>query len=155
MSDMDTSVRQTLEAFRTVADAVFLRTNSAWIELDLTMAQLKALLVLEREGNATIGRVAEVLGIGMPTSSHLINRLVQANLSERVEDPTDRRRTTVYLTAEGQSLIKDLRHGRREYVRAYLERLDPADLASLRHGLQALNRILRDDQEESSPSYSY
>ena len=53
-----------------------------------------------------IGQIAEILGIGQPTASHLIDRLVQAQLVSRTEDPLDRRRTLAQLSPNGVELAE-------------------------------------------------
>src|SRR5690348_2116761 len=62
-----------------------------WRELDLTSAQLKVLVMLSFEDTLTINQLAQILGVSQPTASHLVERLVQAELVERVEHATDRR----------------------------------------------------------------
>lgn len=112
-----------------------------WLALDLTMAQLKTLLTLANAGPRTIGQVADVLGIGLPTASHLVDRLVQAGLAERTEDPADRRRTLARATAAGEELTRSLQQGGAEQLRNWLGRLDPADLDALLRGLRALVEV--------------
>ena len=120
-------------------------TLLTWIELDLTMAQVKALFTLADTGPLPIGGVAEHLGVTLPTASHLIDRLVRAGLCERVEDATDRRRTLAQLSASGDVLVRQLRHGSREHLRPWLERLAPAELHALECGLAALRRAAAAD----------
>lgn len=60
---------------------------AVWASLDLTMAQVKLLHVLGARGQATVSELAAVLRVGVPTASHLVERLVQAGLAVRSEDP--------------------------------------------------------------------
>lgn len=115
---------------------------TSWLEIDLTMAQLKTLVVLADEGPSAIGAVGEVLGVGLPTASHLVERLVRAGLARRVEDPQDRRRTLASVTPEGEELLRGLREGGRERFRLYLRRLAPEDLQALLRGMTALARAV-------------
>jgi DNA-binding transcriptional ArsR family regulator len=55
-----------------------------WQSLNMTMAQLKVLITLSFKGPAAISKVAEALSISHPTASHLVDRLVQTGLVERV-----------------------------------------------------------------------
>src|SRR5262245_60853909 len=89
----ETTISEITEAYRGVARALWRSTAPVWTELDLSMAQLKTLVILHNIGVVTIGQVAEGLGVGLPTASHLVDRLVQAQLAVRAEDPDDRRRT--------------------------------------------------------------
>src|SRR5712691_5133295 len=82
--------------------------GQAWMEIDLTLPQLRTLLVLAEEGPLVIGQIAQRLGIGLSTGGHLVDRLVQANLAERTEDAEDRRRTLARLTPKGEDLYARL-----------------------------------------------
>ena len=118
-------------------------TIAAWTELDFTLPQLKTLKVLAHEGPSSIGHIALRLGIGQPTASHLVERLVQADLVERAEDPANRRRTIARLSSSGEELIGQLRGTRGEQLFVWLSELDTTDLHALRQGLQALVRVAR------------
>jgi DNA-binding MarR family transcriptional regulator len=113
-----------------------------WLELDLTMAQLKTLVVLSEANAPTIGAIAETLGITLPTASHLVERLVRAGLAQRADDPADRRRALTQLTPAGEELLRGLRHGEQAWLRQLLDQLDDADLAALTQGLDALQRAI-------------
>jgi DNA-binding MarR family transcriptional regulator len=112
-----------------------------WWGLELTLAQVKVLFTLAIEDQVAIGKIAENLGIGQPTASHLVDRLVQAGLAERVENPSDRRYTLAQLTISGRELIQRLRQGRLERIQGWLSQIDQEDLAALCQGLRALLRV--------------
>lgn len=141
----DALVEKAWEYDEMLVRAMILSSTDDWIELDLTMAQLKTMVAIKSEGSATIGRVAEILGVGVPTSSHLVNRLVQSGLAQRVEDPTDRRRTAVSLTHQGTELIKRLRQGKRSLLRRWMMQMDETDLAALVQGLSALVAVMQEE----------
>src|SRR5215831_2155800 len=112
----------------------------AWLQVELTVAQLKALFALVDGGPMPIGGVAARLSIGLPAASSLVDRLVDHGLVERREDRHDRRRTLAEPTAAGEALAQQLRQGSREALRAWLERLDRDDLEALTRGLAAVAR---------------
>ena len=120
-----------------------------WLEIDLTMAQLKTLMVLRCEGQPTIGQVADALHISLPTASHLVDRLVHAGLAERAEDPADRRRMLTGLTPRGEELAGRLREGSQDQLRLWLSHLSREDLSALLQGLQALAKVSRGPEAES------
>ena len=147
----DTKTREQLveEAFehhRTISHTLITAATEEWVTLELTMAQLKTMVVLEDEGPATVGQVAEILGVGVPTGSHLVNRLVQSNLAQRLEDPADRRRTEVSLTLEGEELLRKLRQGKRSLLRRWMMQMDEIDLAALVQALRALVVVLQEEK---------
>ena len=137
-------VEEALSAYETVIQAFHATTESHWLHLDLTITQLKGLFVLADEGALIVGRMAELLGIGKPAASVLVEGLVQLTLVERAEDPSDRRRTIVRLTPRGEELALQLQHGERRLVRALLGRLAHDDLAALTQGMRALAATVTD-----------
>jgi MarR family transcriptional regulator, organic hydroperoxide resistance regulator len=118
----------------------------SWLELNLTMAQLKTLVLLADDGPMHIGQVAEGLGVTLPTASYQVDRLVRAGLVSRVEDERDRRRMLVQLSDKADDLLRSLRHGRAGQLRAWLEAMSPGDLAALARGMAALERIARGER---------
>jgi DNA-binding MarR family transcriptional regulator len=115
-----------------------------WIQIDLTLAQIKALFALWQEPPMTIGALGERLRVGVPTASHLVERLVQLGMVDRREDESDRRRAYVSPTAAGAELVGRLRAARSELLTRWLNRLDDEELAALGKGLSALVRRSQD-----------
>src|SRR6266699_539503 len=131
--------REVLTQFQTFSRTLKATAGTVWMEIDLTIAQLRTLLVLAEEGPLVIGQIAQRLGIGLATGGHLVDRLVQADLTERAEDAGDRRRTLARLTPKGEDLYARLLNHPLQ-MQTLMQRLDDADLAALLQGLRALNR---------------
>jgi MarR family transcriptional regulator, organic hydroperoxide resistance regulator len=138
----ETNIHETSKLFFTLLYNVQRTTKADWQSLDLTMAQFKLFLTLNFEGEMPISKLAETLGISHPTASHLVERLVQAGLVERVEHAADRRYTLARLTSQGTMMVQRLRQGRENHLQHWLVQLDEQDLAALRRGLEALNRVV-------------
>jgi DNA-binding MarR family transcriptional regulator len=115
---------------------------------DLTMAQLRTLLTVDRHQPATISELARLMGVGLPAASHIVDRLVTIGFIERDEDPSDRRRTLTRLSPAGQRLVDRLKHGPLDAMRAALARLDASTLSALRRGLEAIVAAQRELAEE-------
>lgn len=137
-------IASVVESFEQVSRSLRVCAEPAWMELDLTMAQLKTLFTLEYGGSMTIGQTGEKLGISLPTASHLVDRLVHGGFVERTEDPADRRRTLASTTAQGSELVKRLRQGGRDMLVDWLKQLDDESLASLVGGLGDLVRVTKE-----------
>jgi DNA-binding MarR family transcriptional regulator len=116
-----------------------LHAGSAWLQLDLTISQLKALSLLA-EAPLSVGQLGDRLGIGRVAATHLVEHLVGRQLVSRSEDTLDRRRTLVRLTAAGDEVMMVLREGPRQRARNLLDQLDDDDLIALARGMQALAR---------------
>ncbi|NTU80037.1 MAG: MarR family transcriptional regulator [Chloroflexales bacterium] len=134
-----------LSAYIAIFRALQGATLADWLDLDCSLAQLKALFVIARAEPVAIGRVAETLQIGLPTASHLVDRLVQDGLVVRVSDPADRRRALASLTAEGAQRGARVREGSAVRLHSWIDQLDDEQRAALACGLQALARVAQPD----------
>lgn len=123
-----------------------------WLQLELTMAQLKGLFALRQLGPVSVGGLAEALNVGLPATSILLEKLVQLNLAGRREDAADRRRTLVYLTSQGEQYVTRLRQGSKDRFREWLDQLDGDTLRDLARGLHALALIAAPHQTIHEPA---
>ncbi len=140
MTQRDAAVDAALQAQRALMEAIHATADPAWLHLDLTMGQLKALFALT-DVALTVGQVADLMGLSKPTASLLVDRLVHLGLVERTEDSQDRRRTRVGLTPAGRDRATRLREGGEERWRSLLSQLAADDLAAWTQGVQALARV--------------
>ena len=130
-----------LAQYRTLGRAMKATHGPVWMETDLTIAQLRTLLVLAEDGPLVIGQIAQRMGIGLSTGGHLVDRLVQAGLAERAEDPEDRRRTLAQLTPKGEDLYARLLNHTQQ-MQTWIQKMDNDDLAALLQGIRAINRVI-------------
>ena len=130
--------------YRSLLHVLKASSGTAWMEIDLTIAQLRTLLILADEGPLVIGQIAQRMGIGLSTGGHLVDRLVQAGLAERTEDAEDRRRTLARLTAKGEDLYTRLLNPSLQ-MQSLIQKLDDKDLKAFLQGLKALNQLANDD----------
>jgi DNA-binding MarR family transcriptional regulator len=135
------SIDEALAARKKIQRALLTSTASRWRDLDISMQQLRALTVLRDEEVATVGRLAELFGIGLPAASILADRLVRAGYVDRNDDPADRRRVLLTLTRAGVQLVTELHEGSYLVLRRWMSRLSPEDLAALTQGWRALAEV--------------
>jgi DNA-binding MarR family transcriptional regulator len=110
-----------------------------WLKLDVSMAQLKTLVVVDRAADGlSVTAIGRDLEIGEPSASLLVEQLVKRGYAERATDPDDRRRVVVTATDLGRELLGELRHGRRQHVEEWLESVSADDAEALARGLRAL-----------------
>jgi DNA-binding MarR family transcriptional regulator len=153
MADQQSAiVEEIVEAHRSILRAIGASAPSVWMDLDLSMAQLKTLMTLYNGGAATIGQIAEHLDIGQPTASHLVDRLVQTQLVQRTEDPLDRRRTLAQLSPGGEELAERINQVRFGTLRRWLAQLDDATLAAFLQASRALADIAKAETASISKS---
>jgi DNA-binding MarR family transcriptional regulator len=137
--------REALAQYRAIMHRFQASAGGVWMEIDITVPQLRTLLILAEEGPLVIGQVAQRMGIGLSTGGHLVDRLVQAGLAERTEDAGDRRRTLARLTPKGEDLYARLLN-RIQHMQTLIQKLDENDLAALLQGLQAINRVVDEER---------
>jgi DNA-binding MarR family transcriptional regulator len=130
-------VRDVVELLRELLHAFLMASVPAWLDLQLTLPQLRTLFIVAHNKTSSVMQIARHLGIGEPTASHLIDRLVQAGLVDRSEDPMDRRRAIVRLSPAGEELIEKLL-GWEEILGEWLHKVPGKDLSQFRHGLNAI-----------------
>ena len=104
----------------------------------MTMAQIKALFTISHGESVPVSGIAEYLGVGQPTASHLVEKLVRQGFASRSESPVDRRVTLVQLTPKGQDLVRRLYQGGEELYRTWVMQLTQEERKFLLDGLQAL-----------------
>src|SRR5262249_31474612 len=122
-----------------------------WQTIDLTMPQMKALLILDTDGQSTIGELACRMGFGKPAMSILVEKLVQGGYLRRTEDPEDRRRTIVRVTEKGADVVAALLRGTHSKLRGYLGQMRHEDLVALVQGLRAVIDLITPDMPEIDP----
>jgi DNA-binding MarR family transcriptional regulator len=136
-------IEEIVQAHHAISRAIAASVPSVWMDLDLSMAQLKTLMTLYNRGPVSIGHIAECLGIGQPTASHLVDRLVQTQLVSRTEDPHDRRRTLAQLSPGGEELAERINQVRFRTLRRWLAQLDDATLAAYLQSSRALADVAK------------
>ncbi len=115
---------------------------TTWIEFDVTFAKLKAMLVLSRQGDASLGELAKGLGTGKSATSILVQQLVVRGLVARADDSDDRRRTVLRLTERGARLVAGRRKEREEQLQRWLAPLSDLELQGLQRGLAILHQAM-------------
>jgi DNA-binding MarR family transcriptional regulator len=112
-----------------------------WMELEMSMAQIKALFTISYGDAVPVNRIAEYLGVGQPTASYLVNKLVRQGFAERSESNIDRRVTLVRLTSQGEDLVRRLYQGGEAQYRSWVNQLTEKERKDLLRGLQAIARV--------------
>ncbi len=147
-----TRVRMAEAVIRAIVELVLTQKNADipnWLDLDLTVSQLRAIYLLAYHGSLSIGELAGLLKLGYPAASVLVQQLVQQQLAERSEDTRDRRRALVRLTERGARLVSDRRERREAQFLPRLNRLSDEELAGLQRGLEALIAVMREERAAS------
>ena len=124
-------------------------TPQQWLELDLTIAQLKVLVFLLAEGKARMGALASALGVSMPTATSVMDRLVERGLVVREADPGDRRLVVCRLSQAGRDITEQLWRLKQERLRSMLKRMTVPQLRLVAQAMEAILEMAPPDGGEA------
>ncbi|WP_287814891.1 MarR family transcriptional regulator [Pseudomonas sp.] len=79
------------------------------VSADVTSVQFAVLLVLEQRPGLSQRELGDELDLDRSTVGELATRMMRNGAVERVSDPHDKRRMTLYLTAQGRAQLDELR----------------------------------------------
>ena len=119
----------------------------AWLDLDLTISQLKSLLFIESEGATNAKSLATALRVTPPDVTRIIDHLTEQELVSRRENPKDRRMLLLQTTEKGRVLLAKLREHHTARLAYILIHLSTEELAVLSEGLTALLKAIRVQRE--------
>ena len=103
----------------------------ASVEDRVTLPQLRVLVMIASQGSQNLASVAQALGVHPSNATRRCDKLVDAGLILRGEDPADRRNLTLQLTPAGHQLVAKMTEHRRAAIENVLAKMP----ASLRHNL--------------------
>ena len=131
-------IERVIEQSQQVFRCLFSGQAQAWLTVDLTMPQLKALMCVAQSSGATSGQVARGLGVSLSTVTGIVDRLSEHGFATRREDPDDRRITRVLPTPAGQELVARLLRYRDERLTSLLASLDAEQLSVVERAFGSL-----------------
>lgn len=123
----------------------------AWVELGLTMTQLRVLFLLRADDGASAGTLAEGLKVTPSTLTRIVDRLVRQGLVRRETDGDDRRLVRHYLTPSGVRTVEELARRGRARMNEVLDRLSPEQLERVVLALEDLSVALEAQEAEEMP----
>jgi DNA-binding MarR family transcriptional regulator len=90
----------------------------------------------------TISAISRQLNIAKSHVSNVIVKLIQEKLVEKQSDPNDHRIYKVFLTAEGEAFLDEIKMSMRDGVQDVIDELPENRIQLLIDGLQELERAL-------------
>lgn len=117
--------------------------TAEFLEIGITMPQAKTLHLVAAVGEIRMSVLAGRLGVTLSTVSGLIDRLVDAGLVDRHDDPADRRQVLIVLTPDGASLLERFRELGRRQMSDLLDGLADRDLVTVSNATAILARVAR------------
>jgi DNA-binding MarR family transcriptional regulator len=115
---------------------------------DLSLTALSTLSTIERTGPRRLTDLAAGEGVTQPSMSALVSQLENLGLVKRQSDARDGRVVRVAITSAGQEHLSTLRRAGASVFDVLIDKLTPAEVASLRAALPAFGRMLELADEE-------
>ncbi|MBX6356831.1 MAG: winged helix-turn-helix transcriptional regulator [Micromonosporaceae bacterium] len=110
----------------------------AQLDVNVTLPQFRALVVLAASGPRRVVDLAAELGVQPSTATRMCDRLVRKQLVSRHVRPDDRRAAWVVLTTTGRDLIAEIMRRRRDELAGLVATVDIPDPQAFAAGLDAL-----------------
>lgn len=114
---------------------------------DVTLAQFRALVLLDTQGELRAGTLSELLGVEPSTTTRLCDRLVGKGLVER-GPKENRREVSIALTEAGAALVAEATAKRRAEIAEILRKLPAAGRSRLSIALRAFREAAGDAPAE-------
>ena len=120
---------------------------------EVTLPQLRTLVVVSLQGPQTVSALAERLDVHASTMTRMCSRLVSRGLVARKPSALDRREVVIELTVQGQGLVDEVMDKRRREIDSVVRRMTSDDrdrvVAALRLFSQAADGSTTPDRDSS------
>ncbi|HEX7292720.1 MAG TPA: MarR family transcriptional regulator [Conexibacter sp.] len=121
-------------------------------ELELTMAQMRGLFMLEAAGRGlALTELAPSMGLSVPAAGRAVDGLVRDGFVARSEDPDDRRIKRLALTDEGRATLRRVMEARLVGLRRFAASLGDAEREALSAALEAVFAHWDNEQPQEAP----
>lgn len=101
------------------------------VRVGVSMTQLHVMSMLERHGDISMSRLAEMIDVSLSSATGLVDRMEERGYLERLRVPDDRRVVLVRISETGRKLLDEIEVLRTEMLRTVLDRMDPDQLDGL------------------------
>jgi len=137
------SESELVAAFREWTEAVMHRSMDGYVgyarDHNLSMSQLGALFHVHKMGACGVSDIGERLGVTTAAVSQMLDRLVEAGLVVREEDPRDRRSKKIEMTPLGQKVLAGAIETRYHWVHSLSRELTHEERAQAVRVLRTLS----------------
>jgi DNA-binding MarR family transcriptional regulator len=110
-------------------------------EADLSVPQFRTLRFIQRYPDSSLSDLADHLGLTLPSVSKLVDGLVKQKLIHRQESRVDRRRLTLVLTLNGESIVNSAREAALANLTKIISRLSNAELETIHQAMELLSPL--------------
>jgi DNA-binding MarR family transcriptional regulator len=112
--------------------------------LGVTGGQVSLLFQIQRHKGIGVRGLAALERMSPAAMSGYVDRLERARLVRRTPDPKDRRRHGLFVTEEGDRVLRSVKSRRTAWLAARLEHLDPDELAAVDAAVEPLLSLIEE-----------
>jgi DNA-binding MarR family transcriptional regulator len=116
---------------------------------DLSVPQFRTLTFVNRNPEVSLSHLAEHLGLTLPSTSKLVDGLVNQKIIIRHESKEDRRRLTLALTKNGQDILRVAREATQNHLKDVLHELSADELSTVIHAMNLLQSLFTKGMKEA------
>jgi DNA-binding MarR family transcriptional regulator len=113
--------------------------------LGVTGGQVSLLFQIQRHKGIGVRGLAALERMSPAAMSGYVDRLERAGLVRRTPDPKDRRRHGLFVTEEGDRVLRSVKSRRTAWLAARLEHLDPEELAAVDAAVEPLLSLIEEN----------
>ena len=125
-----------------------------WEQMDMTIPQIKTLVLLEHMGQLRMGSISMYLGRALSATTTVVDRLVEKGLVDRSSDPYDRRVVLCELTERGRDEVDHFWRIGRGRIDQVTDLLDSEQLEAVAEGLELMRWAEQEFQRVSRSNQS-
>jgi MarR family transcriptional regulator for hemolysin len=111
--------------------------------------QFRTLTFVNRNPEVSLSHLAEHLGLTLPSTSKLVDGLVNQKIIIRHESKEDRRRLTLALTKNGQDILRVAREATQNHLKDVLHELSADELSTVIHAMNLLQSLFTKGMKEA------
>lgn len=116
---------------------------------DLSVPQFRTLTFINRNPEVSLSNLANHLGLTLPSTSKLVDGLVNQKIVTRRESKEDRRRLTLVLTKNGEDILRVARGATQDYLKNILGELSADELSTIIRALNLLHPLFTKGMKEA------
>jgi DNA-binding MarR family transcriptional regulator len=116
---------------------------------DLSVPQFRTLTFINRNPEVSLSHLAAHLGLTLPSTSKLVDGLVNHKIVTRRESREDRRRLTLALTKNGADILRVARAATQNHLKDVLHELSADELSTIHRAMDLLHPLFTKGMKEA------
>jgi DNA-binding MarR family transcriptional regulator len=137
---LDTCVRDLMDTAPKIVQSIRIEMRRGR-GTDLSIPQFRTMGFVQRNPDSSLSDLADYLGLTLPSASKLVDGLVKQKLISRQESIIDRRRLTLVLTPNGESIVNSAREAALANLTKIISRLSNDELGTIHQAMELLSPL--------------